>query len=276
MAPQTNIQDSTVDLLVEQVTTGLSGQQYRELEQLLGDDPAEAAHELEAAAAAAAVVFCRRDAQADAMPSSLRDKLAREAAMRGAGHGSVINLAERRESRGDDPAARGESKTAGVFAGLGWALAAVMALVFVLVRPSGEQLPPVSEMRQAVLANSDAVQWSWRPGDDVQGWDGVTGDVVWSDAAQQGYMRFVGLPVNDPARSQYQLWIVDPERDTKPVDGGVFDAASSGEIIVPIQAKLDISNPRAFAVTEEKPGGVVVSAGPLVLVASLGPRPAAS
>ena len=101
------------------------------------------------------------------------------------------------------------------------------------------------------------------------GYEGVTGDVVWSQSQQQGYLRLANMPVNDPARIQYQLWIVDPERDSKhPVDGGVFNVSSTGEVIIPIQAKLRIRSPRAFAITAEQPGGVVVSAGPLLVVAA--------
>ena len=75
--------------------------------------------------------------------------------------------------------------------------------------------------------------------------------------------------MNEAARVQYQLWIVDPERDGKhPVDGGVFNVSSTGEVIIPIQAKLRIRSPRAFAITAEQPGGVVVSAGPLLVVAA--------
>ena len=72
-------------------------------------------------------------------------------------------------------------------------------------------------------------------------------------------MRFVGMPVNDATAEQYQLWIIDPDRDEEPIDGGVFDIESSGEVVVPINAKLAVLNPAAFAITIEKPGGVVVS-----------------
>ena len=82
---------------------------------------------------------------------------------------------------------------------------------------------------------------------------------MWSTASQQGYMTLRGLPVNDATQEQYQLWIIDPSRDDKPVDGGVFDIASTGESIVPIQAKLRVDKPTVFAITVEKPGGVVVS-----------------
>jgi hypothetical protein len=44
------------------------------------------------------------------------------------------------------------------------------------------------------------------------------------------------------------------------VDGGVFDVpANSGEVVIPIHAELPILKLAAFAVTVEKPGGVVVS-----------------
>lgn len=61
----------------------------------------------------------------------------------------------------------------------------------------------------------------------------------WSNARQSGYMRFTGLAANDPSESQYQLWIFDGERDDRyPIDGGVFDVPASGEVVVPIAAKL--------------------------------------
>ncbi len=87
----------------------------------------------------------------------------------------------------------------------------------------------------------------------------VTGDVVWSNSAQARFMSFVGLPINDPTLEQYQLWIIDPSRDDEPIDGGVFNITSRGQSIVPIQAKLTVGQPKAFAITIVKPGGVVVS-----------------
>jgi anti-sigma-K factor RskA len=75
-------------------------------------------------------------------------------------------------------------------------------------------------------------------------------------------MLFRGLKSNDPSQSQYQLWIFDANRDDRyPVDGGVFDipAGGTGEIIVPISARLNIDKVTLFAITVERPGGVVVS-----------------
>jgi len=91
---------------------------------------------------------------------------------------------------------------------------------------------------------------------------GVSGNVVWDPATQKGFVRFEGLTPNDPAVHQYQLWVFDAARDKRyPVDGGVFNVpANASEVIIPIHAALTIHKPAAFAVTVEKPGGVVVSA----------------
>jgi hypothetical protein len=91
---------------------------------------------------------------------------------------------------------------------------------------------------------------------------GVTGDVVWDPKSQMGFVHFVGLAANDPNVHQYQIWIFDGARDKRyPVDGGVFDVpAGAGDVVIPIRAALMVHKPAAFAVTVEKPGGVVVSA----------------
>jgi anti-sigma-K factor RskA len=87
-----------------------------------------------------------------------------------------------------------------------------------------------------------------------------SGDVVWDGSTQQGYLSVSGLPPNDPVKTQYQLWIVDAGRTHKePVDGGVFDVGPDGRAVVAIKAALPIRNPILFAVTQEPPGGVVVS-----------------
>ncbi len=43
------------------------------------------------------------------------------------------------------------------------------------------------------------------------------------------------------------------------MDGGVFNVAGTGEVVIPIDAKLQVGRAGTFAVTVEKPGGVVVS-----------------
>lgn len=87
---------------------------------------------------------------------------------------------------------------------------------------------------------------------------GVKGDVVWNDDLQQGFMRFVGLEVNDPSEEVYQVWVIDERGMEQKVSGGVFNATEDGEIIVPIDPGIDVGNVQVFAVTVEEPGGIWV------------------
>lgn len=118
--------------------------------------------------------------------------------------------------------------------------------------------PSAADERRALIA-AGATLVSWSASADPAA-KGAGGDVVWSSAAQRGYLRFRGLSPNDPRVSQYQLWIFDKNQDERyPIDGGVFDVDSNGEVVVAIDAKLRVVDPTLFAVTVEKPGGVVVS-----------------
>lgn len=120
--------------------------------------------------------------------------------------------------------------------------------------------PPLAVARDQLLANApDVTKSDWTATTDPAA-KGASGDVVWSQREQRGYMRFVGLEVNDAKQFQYQLWIFDKNRDDKyPIDGGVFDVTAAGEVIVPITAKISVDEAVLFAVTVERPGGVVVS-----------------
>ena len=117
-----------------------------------------------------------------------------------------------------------------------------------------------SEQRVALLEEPSLVRIDWSKGPSELSGE-ASGDVIWSDARQRGFMRFAGLPANDPGQRQYQLWIFDRTRSAEqPVDGGVFDVpAGGGEVVIPIDAKIAVGEGFAFAVTVEKPGGVVVS-----------------
>lgn len=124
--------------------------------------------------------------------------------------------------------------------------------------------PTAQEQRNALLSHATVIQRSWQPTDKALT---ITGDIVWDNVAQAGYMRFSGLPANDPQQEQYQLWIFDASRgDAYPVDGGVFDVSADGEVLVPVSAKLPIGQPVLFAVTREKAGGVVVSSRENIVV----------
>jgi hypothetical protein len=152
-----------------------------------------------------------------------------------------------------------------LFAYGGWVAAAASLLVAVSVwrllpvRVPQEALNPSAE-RASLLASGRAVlKGDWSAGGDLSGL-AVHGDVVWDQARQTGYMRFSGLARNNPRQEQYQLWIFDQQRDQRyPVDGGTFNVTASGDVVVRIQARLRVDSPTLFAVTVERPGGVVVS-----------------
>ena len=160
-----------------------------------------------------------------------------------------------------------------IFGRIGWlAAAACFAIAFAGVREArqlqkqvvalqAEKTPPdYLALRKAMLAQGSIVKpLDWTP-TAYPGMQTVSGDVVWSDAKQEGYMRFVGLPANDPREQVYQLWIFAAnQEEAHPVDGGVFNVNAHGEVIIPITAKLFVERPSLFAITIEKPGGVVVS-----------------
>jgi hypothetical protein len=161
---------------------------------------------------------------------------------------------------------------------LGWGVAAMACAVLafnlwtsrlqpnevIVKNPDAVQTPtpelsPLQKRQQLLASAKDLVQTSWTEPDPKNAKQ-ISGDIVWSNAEQKGYLRFRGLPANDPNKETYQLWIFDENQSDKtPIDGGVFDASNNGEIIIPIDAKINVKKPKMFAVTVEKPGGVVVS-----------------
>lgn len=136
---------------------------------------------------------------------------------------------------------------------IAWAVAAVLTLLLIV---SWTIRPDTSSGLVGVDTSPDRVMSTFAGLGD---YEGISGSAVWSDELQEGYMSLEGLPLNDPKKQQYQLWIVDPERDEAPVDGGVFDIVESGTVRIPIDAKLRIDDPQAFVITLEQPGGVVKS-----------------
>ena len=122
-------------------------------------------------------------------------------------------------------------------------------------------VPSPEFLRAGLLTlEEELIRQSWQLAEGYAHLD-VHGDVVWSPRRQEGYMRFAGLPANDPGEAQYQLWIFDATRDDSfPVDGGVFDVPPGAqEVIIPIRANIPVREASLFALTREPPGGVMVS-----------------
>jgi len=263
--PQNQPDEALVDLLIKQVTEGLSPAEQRALDVL---DSAAASRYLRDFERAAAAVTLAGTANAESLPPALRARLEQRAlefiasAGRTVGGDNVVDISAPR--KGVAPAPRAYLKGGAV----GWfaAAACLLLAVFGWLR-SPPPAPTPAEARAALMARSESLKLNLGATKDPAA-AGVTGDVVWDPVTQQGFLRFVGLPQNDPKVHQYQLWIFDGTRDQRyPVDGGVFDVpANSTEVLVPIHAALPVRMAKAFAVTIEKPGGAVVSAREHILV----------
>lgn len=284
-------------LQVDQATVGLSAAERLELEAALTRDPGLDDPSLELAAASIDLACL---GEVEPLPKSLRSTLCRQAddfVISRQRFAKVTPIASRREasrvvvsSPSRDRRRRGTRSTL-----LPWLVAAAATLIAVIgwLRPADES--PVAdaptsvssnvvlaagdpdsgsrpgveraaeagsdaaERRETLAASPSALHLSWAATEDPAA-RGASGDLVWNNERQEGFMRFAGLAPNDPAETRYQLWIFDATRDDRfPVDGGLFDVPESGEVVVPIDARLRVGEPVLFAVTIEKPEGVVVS-----------------
>ena len=279
--PQGQPDEAMVDLLIKQVTEGLSPAEQRALDVMDSELASAYSRDLERAAAAVTLAASGGDAP---LPAALSARIAQQAAEHFTPANRVADLGEARASsaakaRVDRSSAPGRAKR---FGGYGW-LAAAACLVLAIFgwERSPPPLPPVAvvqpvpvvvpppekpaaptaaEERATLLAKTDSLKITLGATKDPAA-AGVTGDVVWDPVTQRGFLHFAGLASNDPALHQYQIWIFDAGRDKRyPVDGGVFDVpANASEVVIPIRATLMVRKPAAFAVTLEKPGGVVVS-----------------
>jgi len=154
-------------------------------------------------------------------------------------------------------------RTAWLAAGVGWAVAASALLAVALFRPA--RALTVAERREQLRPT--AARFVNAPGQPAA-------EVVWDAQSQRGVFEVTGLPPNDPAKSQYQLWVIDADRAGQAndrVDGGVFDVRPDGTALVAVSPSLKVFRAAAFAVTEEPPGGVVVSNVPATLRVLLRP-----
>jgi anti-sigma-K factor RskA len=255
------------DLLTKKAVYGLDKAEQDQLDGLNSDAAEMEFQSLEITAAAISMVGLTDD---ESMPSHLFSKISAAA-------DKQFGKIEMAEDSPWPPTYQAERPSRSWFSWFGWAAAAAACVALAVNIYITRMGPPVEvakvptpvetpriltpvEMRDALLASSAGLtRANWAAGN-VKELKEVSGDVVWSDEKQTGYMRFRGLPVNDVTKETYQLWIFDKTQDkTTPIDGGVFDVTANGEVVIPITAKLKAREPGMFAITIEKPGGVVVS-----------------
>ena len=260
-----------LDLLVKKAVYGLEEAEQRALDEM--DDGTAAAEFSSIELATTAVGMLGLDTK-ESLPAHLRAKIIIDADRHFAG-------AEGAVAEPWPPPVKPSEKTregwGSFFSWFGWVAAAAaciaLAVNIYMTRfqpPEIVQAPPVAvetpqpltpeqQREQLMQSGTAVVKANWAPGN-VKEIKQITGDVVWSEEKQAGYLRFRGLPVRTAPDFCYQLWIFDKTQDPKrPIDGGTFDVNAEGEIIVPINAKLRAEGVYMFALTIERHGGVVVS-----------------
>lgn len=251
--------EKLLELLADKAVYGLSADEQRESDKMSIDEVYR--DDLSFELTAAAINLTAVD-PAERMPAALRSR--------------ILASADEHFAKDDlQPTFEFEPKKS-AWTWLGWLVAGAACIALAVniytTRPPSDvvkvatptpspEKPDARKDFEAMMASAESVKAAFAampkaPAELAQ----VSGDVVWSDVKQAGYMRLRGVPKNDPTKSTYQLWIFDETQSEKtPIDGGVFDITGDGEVIVPIDAKLKAKNPKAFAITVEKPGGVVVS-----------------
>jgi hypothetical protein len=305
--------EPTQDLLIERTLWGLEPSQETELSVAVSDVDSTA-YEFERTVGALAVGMWARS-EPESFPADLGARLRALGASTLSRPSGIAPSAGADESAasatGDGPipfptgghdsaVPVGRAAKASPLQWMGWlAAAACLTYAIFVATPDARPRPggaPDTSARLASLERdaTDIVRANWAGmsaiGAPVHALDeGVSGEIIWSDERDEGFMKISGIRPNDPDEFQYQLWIFDAERRTgdlpqfraeglpevltqRPVDGGVFDvpAGSTGEVLVPVNAKLPVGKGVIFAVTKEPPGGVVVSDRDIVFLALRG------
>jgi hypothetical protein len=265
------------ELLALRAVEGLAAEQDRELAGLLG---AGLHLDVDGFDTAAAALDQAMTIEEEPLPALLRERVllaAREAGLLGTageskqgadtetttGATDVVSLESRRRPAATSTWVPWLAAAAATLAAIvGWWPRAVPthAPEAIAEAPVEADSPAGESPLAAVESSTDRLVRPWSATEDPTA-TAARGEVIWSTDRQDGFMRISGLAPNDPSVEQYQLWIFDRTQDERyPIDGGVFDIPAGGaEALVPIHAKIAVEEPYLFAVTVEKPGGVVVS-----------------
>lgn len=261
-------EEKLLDLLSGKTFSNLEGDELLELQQLEKESPEVAKISKSFELTAVAIQLADLDIS-EPLPDNLKAKILLEAEK----FFGEEQSKQHQQIQNETKVAIDEEKRIPLFGWLGWAVAGVACIALAVnlylthfqnpqsttVSQSSTQTQPkppsLAEEREKLLSLPDTIMLQWHsPSNPKQ----ILGDLVWNNSAQKGFVRFYNLPANDPSKETYQLWIVD-ESQKYPIDGGLFNVNTQGEIILPIDTRLKVEKPKMFAVTAEKPGGVVVS-----------------
>lgn len=247
-------------LLVDRATVGLIESELKELERLAIEVglPIDDSVDL----AVAAVDSLVATEELEPLPEHLEQAVVASARAATATFGDSQQSSQASTANYDSASNTGGMTRREMFSIFAVAASLILAAFVWFSRPQVESKLSVAQLRDQLMQTKplDLVQVSWEPtAKDAN--ETISGIVIWSSSQQEGYMTFKGLPENNPTVEQYQLWIFDKDRDEKyPVDGGVFDIPNAdSETIVAIDSKIKIAEATLFAITIERPGGVVVS-----------------
>jgi len=271
--------EKMLELLSDNAVFGLTETELAELAELeknfpeFSDESSELKQSLEFSAAAIGMLNLDTS---EPLPAHLRTKIASDAEKYFASHNTETAVSEPKAETEEFQKTFAFEPKKSVWSWLGWAVAAAacMVLAFNLyttridkgeiakTTPTPTATPQIkltaTQEREQLLASvKDVVQSNWSDFDPKNP-KNVQGDVIWSNSAQKGFVRFRNLPVNDKTKQTYQVWIFD-KTQKNPVSGGTFDVNENGEVIVPIDSALKIQEPTMVGITAEKPGGVMVS-----------------
>ncbi len=268
-----NEKEKMLELLSDKAVFGLTDAEFAELAKLEESFPELSDDSFELAAASIGMLNLETK---EPMPAHLQAKIAADAEQFFASHQAAVATSEPAAEKEEFQKVFAFEPQKSIWSWLGWAVAAAAGLILAVNiyttridpgnlaggKPTPTSTPeikltPAQEREQLLALAKDAVQSNWGDLDPTKP-KNVQGDVVWSNSAQKGFVRFRNLPVNDKTKQTYQVWIFDKNQE-KPVSGGTFDVNENGEVVVPIDSALKIKEPTMFGVTAEKPGGVVVS-----------------
>lgn len=265
--------EKMLELLSDNAVFGLTETELAELAELEKNFPELNDESFELAAASVGMLNLDTS---EPMPAHLRTKIASDAEKYFASRNAETAVSEPKTETEEFQKTFAFEPKRSIWQWLGWAVAAAACVVLAvniyttridkndiaITTPTPTASPQIkltaTQEREQLLASvKDVVQSNW--GDfDPKNPKNVQGDVVWSNSAQKGFVRFRNLPVNDKTKQTYQVWIFD-KTQKNPVSGGTFDVNENGEVVVPIDSALKIQEPIMVGITAEKPGGVMVS-----------------